>query len=421
VQISQLQQQQAWQWPVASSGPAAAAAAAAGGAGMQYVVLQPGSYTASIATSSEPSRSISNASSNLTSQSSGNQQQGLQKQLSSVTVPSPVAGSYSAIPGQMQGMMTSTATGGAPSGGFQLVVVSEAPTAAYTQQQQPQPQPLDYQQAWVAAQSQGYMQQPGQQQQLCFVQPQQQQQQMLPQGSAPMYVMVQPTYVQQPNVQQQDAAQQQQASQVAMCYPVASGALLPQEQLQHDLQALSIQHTDNAGAAALDLAHTLSLPTQYVGPGVISPVMPGGAIPAAAGTSSGPISGGISGIAMASGVHDGLQGAVHSGSHTEVLQSPGYISPVDPQRLNMSLQVTPRVPLQQCIDVLSPQLNNASMLSGANITMLVGGAAVGAGGTGETIVVSITGTQQQVTAAWQLATSILQQPALSEVAVLEQS
>jgi hypothetical protein len=87
----------------------------------------------------------------------------------------------------------------------------------------------------------------------------------------------------------------------------------------------------------------------------------------------------------------------------------------------MSLQVTPRVPLQQCIDVLSPQLNNASMLSGANITMLVGGAAVGAGGTGETIVVSITGTQQQVTAAWQLATSILQQPALSEVAVLEQS
>jgi hypothetical protein len=395
---------------------------------MQYVVLQPGSYTASIATSSEPSRSISNASSNLTSQSSGNQQQGLQKQLSSVTVPSPVAGSYSAISGQMQGMVTSAATGGAPSGGFQLVVVSEAPTASYTQLQQPQPQPLDYQQAWVAAQSQGYMQQPGQQQQqqLCFVQPQQQQQQqqqqMLPQGSAPMYVMVQPTYVQQPSVQQQqDAAQQQQASQVAMCYPVASGALLPQEQLQHDLRALSIQHTDNAGAAALDLAHTLSLPTQYVGPGVMSPVMPGGAIPAAAGTSSRPMSGGISGIAMASGVHDGLQRGVHSGSYTEVLQSPGYTSPVDPQRLNMSLQVTPRVPLQQCIDVLSPQLNNASMLSGANITMLVGGAAVGAGGTGETIVVSITGTQQQVTAAWQLATSILQQPALSEVAVLEQS
>jgi hypothetical protein len=88
----------------------------------------------------------------------------------------------------------------------------------------------------------------------------------------------------------------------------------------------------------------------------------------------------------------GVQGGVHSG---EIPQA-GYTSPVDPQRLNMSLQVTPRVPLQQCIDVLSPQLNNASMLSGANITMVVGGAALGAGGTGETVVVSMTGAQQQV-------------------------
>jgi hypothetical protein len=387
---------------------------------MQYIVLQPtgsynASFTGSIATSSEPSRSISNASSNLTSQSSGNQQ------LSSVTVPSPVGGSFTSIQGQMQGMVTGATASGAPSGGFQLEVVSEAPAASYTQQQQqPQPQPLDYQQAWVASQSQGYMQQPGQQQQqLCYVQPQQQQQQqMLPQGSAPMYVVVQPTFMQQPNVQQQqDAAQQQQqqqqqASQVAMCYPVASGALLPEQQVQHDLQALSLQHTDNAGAAGLDLAQTLSLPAQYIGPGAMSPVMQGAAVPAAAGTSSGPISGGMSGILMASGVHDG--------SHSEVLQS-GCTSPVDPGRLNMSLPVTPRVPLQQCIDVLSPQLNNASRLSGANITMLVGEAAIGAGGTGETIMVSITGTQQQVTAAWQLATSSLQQPALAEVAVLEQS
>jgi hypothetical protein len=300
------------------------------------------------------------------------------------------------------------------------VVVSEAPTATYTQQQQQQQQPLDYQQAWVASQSQGYMQQPGQQQQLCFVQPQQQQQQqqVLPAGSAPMFVVVQPTYMQQ---QQQDASQQQQQqpSPIAMCYPVASGALMA-EQVQHDLQALSMQHTDNSSAAGLDLAQTLSLPSQYVGSGVLSPVMPGGALPAAAGSSSGPISGGMSGIGIASGVHDALQGGLHSGGLSEVPQS-GYTSPVDPQRLNMSLQVTPRVPLQQCIDVLSPQLNNATMLSGANIAMLVGGAAIGAGGNGETIVVSITGTQQQVTAAWQLASSILQQPALSEAAVLEQS
>ncbi|KAF8055401.1 hypothetical protein HT031_006769 [Scenedesmus sp. PABB004] len=107
---------------------------------------------------------------------------------------------------------------------------------------------------------------------------------------------------------------------------------------------------------------------------------------------------------------------VHAGAPGGVLpppaapEVPGYGGGLP--LVSMTLRALPCVPLQQCVAVLAAQLQLVAAASGAR----VGITTTSPGPAGEAVLVSLSGAQPQVVAAWQLATSLLH---ASDACVLE--